>query len=105
MKSDDINRLMPGFTIQGISQITGNPFTIQILADGVAEFEMGRTGDMAGTIQHETGKWWTENYRFCMQFSRFSQGQERCPRIVRQGEKLYATRANGERIQWTLNKP
>lgn len=104
MKADEIEKLMQGFTIQGISTQTGNPFTIQIVADGIAEFQMGRSGELSGTTQRETGKWWAENYRFCMQFSKFAKGQKRCPRIVRETNKLFATRGDGERIGWTLNK-
>ncbi len=104
MIAEDIEKLMPGFTIQGISTKTGNPFNIQILAKGVAELQMGRSGELAGTTQRETGKWWAENYHFCMQFTRFGQGRKRCPRIVREGEKLYVTRTNGDPIPWTLDR-
>jgi class 3 adenylate cyclase len=104
MKADAIEKLMTGITIQGISSKTGNPFVIQIIADGIAEFQIERSGNMSGTTRRETGKWWAENYRFCMQFSRFAEGQKRCPRIVREANKLFATRGDGERIGWTLIK-
>ncbi len=79
MKADEIEKLMLGFTIQGISTKSGNPFIIRIVGDGVAEFQMGRSGEMSGTTQRESGKWWAENYRFCMQFAKFANGQKRCP--------------------------
>lgn len=104
MIADEIRTLMPGISIKGISTKSGNPFTIEILPEGIAKFEMGRSGELAGTTHRETGKWWAEDYRFCMQFSRFGKGRKRCPRIVREGNKLFATRGNGERIGWTLSK-
>lgn len=64
------------------------------------------TDDMEGISKHDTGKWWAENNRFCMQFSEFSNGERKCPIIVSQGRELYATRGNGELINnWTLSRP
>ncbi len=104
MKSDEIQKLMGGFTIQGVSK-KGKPFTIRLMADNTTEVEVRRTGDAAGAAFRETGKWWAEPNRFCMQFSRFAKGRRMCPRIVREGEALYATRGrDGTRLNWTLSK-
>ena len=103
MASGDIAALMGGMTIQGTAK-DGQPFLIRIGAEGAANVEKGRTGDMAGTTFRETGKWWAENYHFCMQFERFAQGRKLCPRIVREGARLTATRGDGTDLGWSLSK-
>ncbi len=104
MPSKDIEALMTGMKIQGVSKKNGRPFIIEVKADKTVDVEMGRTGALAGTTFRETGKWWAENYRFCMQFSRFAQGRKMCPRIVKEGEKITASRGDGTRLNWTLGK-
>jgi class 3 adenylate cyclase len=104
MASEDIATLMHGMTIQGTAVRDGQPFLIRIEAEGAVKVEKGRSGDLSGTLHRETGKWWAENYRFCMQFTRFAQGRKLCPRIVRAGERLTATRGNGTDLGWSLSK-
>jgi adenylate cyclase len=104
MASEDIEDLMRGMTIQGTSNRDGQPFLIRIGAEGAVEVEKGRSGDLSGTMHRETGKWWAENYRFCMQFTRFARGRKLCPRIVREGERLTATRGDGTELGWSLSK-
>jgi hypothetical protein len=45
-----------------------------------------------------------EDYTFCMQFRRFNEGREACPRIVTDGSRVFATRADGTRLGWTLSR-
>ncbi len=104
MESGGIEVLMRGMTIQGIANKDGQPFTIEIGNDGVAELAKGRTGELAGTTLRETGKWWAENYHFCMQFTRFAQGRKLCPRIIREGQRITATRGDGSELNWSLSK-
>ena len=104
MASADIEELMRGMTIQGTANKDGQPFAIEIGNDGVAELVKGRTGTLAGTTLRETGKWWAENYHFCMQFTRFAQGRKLCPRIVREGQRIAATRGDGTELGWSLRK-
>ena len=104
MRSKDIEAFMAGMNIQGISRKNGRPFTITVKQDNTVDVAMGRSGALEGTTFRETGKWWAENYRFCMQFSRFAQGRQLCPRIVKTGEKITATRRDGSSIPWTINK-
>lgn len=104
MASADIEDLMRGMTIQGTALRDGQPFTIELQDNGVAEVKKGRSGNMAGTTHRETGKWWAENYQFCMQFTKFAQGRRLCPRIVREGQRISATRGNGTELGWSLTK-
>jgi len=104
MPSKDIVALMTGMKIQGISMKNGRPFIIEVKADKTVDVEMGRTGALEGTTFRETGKWWAENYRFCMQFSRFAQGRKMCPRIAKEGQKITASRGDGTQLNWTLGK-
>ncbi len=104
MAPEDIDDLMQGMTIQGTSNKDGQPFVIRIAAEGAAEIEKGRSGNLAGTTLRETGKWWAENDHFCMQFTRFAEGRKLCPRIVREGERLTATRSDGTELGWSLSK-
>ena len=105
MKSDEIYDLMAGVTIQGFNKKNW-PFILKIMMNNTAEIEVERAGKMAGTVFRETGKWWAENYRFCMQFNKYAQGRKMCPRIVRKSNKLHATSGNGlRRLNWTISKP
>ena len=104
MTAEDIQGLMFGMTIQGTGRRDGKPFAIELGADGVVEVKKGRSGELEGTTHRETGKWWAENYRFCMQFTRFAQGRKLCPRIVRDGVKITATRGDGTDLGWSLTK-
>lgn len=105
MKAGEIHDLMAGIVIQGINR-KDRPFVLKVMMDNTVEMEVERGGKMAGTVLRETGKWWAENYHFCMQLNRFSQGRKLCPRIVRKSNKLHATSTNGKRrLNWTLSKP
>jgi len=104
MKASEVKDFMAGMVIQGISNINGNPFTIRLIPDGTAEAAIGRTGEETGITFRETGRWWTENYRFCMQYTRFAQGRRMCPRIFKDGPKLTAKRPDGTPIEWSFHK-
>jgi hypothetical protein len=39
-----------------------------------------------------------------MQFTKFAQGRRLCPRIVREGQRISATRGNGTELGWSLTK-
>ncbi len=95
---------MFGMSIQGTGRRDGKPFAIELGDDGVAEVKKSRSGELEGTTHRETGKWWAENYRFCMQFTRFGQGRKLCPRIVRDGAKITATRGDGTQLDWSFTK-
>ncbi len=104
MAPEDIDDLMHSMTIQGTSNKDGQSFAIEIGTDGVAELVKGPTGNLAGNTLRETGKWWAENDHFCMQITRFAEGRKLCPRIVREGERLTATRSDGTELGWSLSK-
>ncbi|MEE8351374.1 MAG: adenylate/guanylate cyclase domain-containing protein [Rhodospirillales bacterium] len=105
MKLGEIKDLMAGITIHGTNR-KNRPFILKIMMNETAEIEVERGGKMTGTVFRETGKWWAENYRFCMQFIRFGQGRKLCPRIVRKSNILHATSGDGLRhLNWTFSKP
>lgn len=105
MNAETIQALMQDMSIKGISIVTGKPFTITFKADGIADLTLAENDDGTGSLMHEAGRWWTENNSFCMQFTRFAQGQMRCPVIKREAGNLLAERKNGEGIPWTISKP
>ena len=101
----DIEAVMAGVRIQGITARTDSPFVIGLESGGVAEVAMDRTtGALSGTKFRESGKWWAENYRFCMQFTRFAQGRKMCPVIVRKGPNVTAYGRDGTELGWSLGK-
>ncbi len=104
MPSEDIEALMTGGNIQGISTATGRPFTIESMAGGTADVEFERRGAQSGAKSRDSGKWWAKDYRFCMQFSKFGRGRQLCPTLVRNGEAVTAVRGGGSPLQWTLDK-
>ena len=105
MRADEIATFMAGMTIQGFRTIDGRPFTIVLNADRTADYRFNRTGELAGTLQRETGKWRVVDYFFCMRFRAFAMGQEICPRIVKNGDKIIATnRRDGTPFSWTLSR-
>ncbi len=104
MPTKDIEALMTGGNIQGVSTATGRPFTIELMAGGTADVEFERRGAQPGTKSRDSGKWWAKDYRFCMQFSKFGQGRKLCPTFVRNGEAVTAVRGDGAPLQWTLDK-
>jgi adenylate cyclase len=105
MRADEIAALMTGMTIQGIRAVDSQPFTIVLNADRTADYRFGRTGELAGTMHRETGRWRADDYFFCMQFRAFARGQEICPRIIKNGDKITATnRRDGTSFGWTLSK-
>lgn len=103
MNANDIRRLVAGLTIQGKSDRTGGDFTIQLQADGQA-FLVMEPGQKAGTVGfREMGKWWADDRKFCMQFTRFGRGVPRCPSISRHNDRLIAARGNGELLNWSFS--
>jgi adenylate cyclase len=105
MRADEIAALMTGMTIQGIRAVDSQPFTIVLNADRTADYGFGRSGELAGTMHRETGRWRADDYFFCMQFRAFARGQEICPRIIKNGDKITATnRRDGTSFGWTLSK-
>ena len=53
----------------------------------------------------ETGRWWSEDYRFCMQFATALKGKMSCPRILLSaGDRLALTRGDGTPLPWTLQR-
>ncbi|WP_193367842.1 adenylate/guanylate cyclase domain-containing protein [Pelagibius marinus] len=100
--ADDIVALMAGVTISGRRASDDQPFTIVLNSDRSANYSF--SGD-SGAAFNETGRWWTEDYRFCLQIPRFARGQRACPRIVKSGATLTAVRPiDGVVLPWTLVK-
>ncbi len=104
MLSKDIEALVAGMTIQGISKRTGRPWTIKLMAGGTANVEFERPAAASGTKSRDSGKWWATDYRFCMQFSMFAKGRQMCPTFIRKGQTLSVSRPDGTLLQWTLKK-
>jgi len=101
MRAAEIAALMAGMTIHGSRRKDGRPFTIALERDGTANVEVERPG---GENYQEAGKWWSEDFRFCMRFKKYNNGQRSCPRIVRQGERLAMTRGDGSPLPWSVRR-
>ncbi|MEQ8354793.1 MAG: adenylate/guanylate cyclase domain-containing protein [Kiloniellaceae bacterium] len=100
MPAGDIAALMAGVTLTGRRASDGLPFEIVLNADGTAGYTFGGAG---GEAYRETGRWWAEDRRFCLQVPKFAQGQRACPRIVKTGLTLTAVRpVDGRVLPWTL---
>ncbi len=104
LRAGEIEALVTGMAIEGVRAVDGQPFSIRLNADKTAHYEFGRPGALRGAVQRETGRWRVEDYTFCMQFRRFNEGREACPRIVKDGSRVFATRADGTRLGWTLSR-
>lgn len=105
MRADDIEALMAGVTISGLRVSDNQPFRILLSADKTASYTFVGSGDLSGATIRETGRWWVEDFRFCMQVPKFAMGRKACPRIVKTGQTLAAVRPiNGETLPWTLTK-
>lgn len=86
-----LERMRPyvGNAVQGISTVTGKPFTMTLKADGAAEvkIELATTG-----FSMDRGTWWIEpNGHFCVRYTRFAGGNLVCRELVieRGGTKAY----------------
>jgi hypothetical protein len=105
MHADEIETFMAGMTISGNRSIDGQPFTIAINANKTTSYQFAGSGKLEGTTQYITGRWWTEDAKFCMQMPKFAFGQQACPRIVKSGQTLTAIRpVNGVTLPWTITK-
>ena len=100
--ADEITALVNGRQITGRNK-KNRPFTIGLEAGGVAKLSVIRPGDRPPF--EETGRWWTEDYRFCMRFATFGQGQDLCPRfLAAEGERIAMSKGDGTPLDWTLNR-
>jgi len=104
MRADQIEVFLTGMKIEGRRKKDGQPFSILLKSDKTAFYEYARSGVLAGTRERINGKWRTEDYRFCMQLRQFASGREICPRIVKTGETVSASRRDGSPLTWSLNK-
>ncbi len=105
MRADEIAALMTGVTITGRRRVDDQPFTIVLNPDKTVSYTFTGSGNLAGSSVTQTGRWWTEDFQFCMKIPKFARGQQACPRIVKSGEDIAAIRPiNGERLPWTLSK-
>jgi adenylate cyclase len=108
MPAGDIAALIAGVTISGQRASDDKPFRIVLNADGIASYAFGDLGDLGGQggeVYSETGRWWVEDHRFCLQVPRFALGKQLCPRIVKTGASLAAVRPNDDMVlPWTLEK-
>ncbi len=102
MCADEIAALVSGRQIAGRNK-KDRPFTIELAADGAANLTVIRPGDRPPF--RETGTWWTEDYRFCMRFTTFGQGQDLCPRfLAAEGARIAMAKGDGTPLDWTLNR-
>ncbi len=105
MRAKDIEALMAGITISGQRRSDNQPFEIVLNADKTASYTFSGSGKLSGETLREIGRWWVEDYRFCMQLPKFAMGQKACPRIIKSGQTLEAVRpVNGVTLPWTLKK-
>ena len=105
MRAGDIERLMAGMTISGRRNIDDQPFTIVLNPDKSVSYTFTGSGKLSGKTISQTGRWWVEDFRFCMQIPKFAAGQRACPRIVKNGETISAVRPiNDEKLPWTISK-
>ena len=101
--ADSMLAIMSGVTLQGTTTQSQRPFTIRLIADGAAELSAGPTPDGLKKGFLETGKWWVDNEKFCMQFTKFAQGRAMCPKIrINQGVMRAYSRRTGEPTNWTF---
>lgn len=102
---DSLQAIMAGVTIQGTTNQSRRPFTIRLNGNGAAELSTGPTPGSAKKGFLETGKWWVDNEKFCMQFTRFAQGRAMCPEIaIEQGLITAYRRRDGSPVGWTFIK-
>lgn len=102
---DSLQAIMAGVTIQGTTNRSRRPFTIRLIGNGAAELSAGATPDGAKKGFLETGKWWVDNKKFCMQFTRFAQGRAMCPEIaIEEGLINAYSRRDGTPVGWTFIK-
>lgn len=101
LMAGDIADLMTGVTISGRRAADDLPFKIVLNPDKSASYTYGAGGESLS----ETGRWWVEDHRFCLQVPRFAMGERACPRIVKSGQALTAVRpVNGRILPWSLKK-
>ena len=102
MTAADIEALMMGVTISGRRALDDRPFEILLNADKTASYSFGGAG---GQTFSETGRWWAEDHRFCLQVPKFAKGQRACPRIEKRGATLTAVRPRDDMVlPWSLAK-
>ncbi|MDX1592758.1 MAG: adenylate/guanylate cyclase domain-containing protein [Gammaproteobacteria bacterium] len=101
MDADAIRGYVAGSTLRGVRPRDRRPFTIALRGDGTADLSVERP-DRAPF--RETGRWWSEDYRFCMVFATFGRGETLCPRIVTSGARPVLTKGDGTPLPWTLER-
>jgi class 3 adenylate cyclase len=103
LRASDLKDFAAGITVAG-RRLDNLPFKFHLNPDMTAEYELDRSTQTSSFIHRETGSWRVEDYRFCVRFRQFNHGQEACPRIVKHGTKLSATRPNGAPLDWTVTR-
>ena len=104
LRAGEIESLMAGMTISGLRNADNQPFEIVLNPDKTTDYTFG-AGGQNGPRFHETGRWWAEDNRFCMQVAKFAMGQQACPKIIKTGQAITAVRpTTGETLPWTLTK-
>lgn len=102
---EELDRLMIGVTIEGVTNQSGRAFTIVLKSNGIADITVGPSSTGGGPGFSEKGKWWVENGNFCMQYTRFSQGRLMCPQLQLEGGIIKAyRRADGSPLPWSFTK-
>lgn len=101
LRAAEIAALVGGLTVHATRKRDGRPFTVVLQPGGTADLALERPGQPPF---RERGKWWSEDYRFCMQFTTTNQGAELCPRIVLGAAGPTLTRGDGGPLGWTLSR-
>ena len=105
MSDGDIEAMMAGVTITGLRASDKKPFKVVLNGDKTVNYTFEGDGDLSGTTQSETGRWWVEDSRFCIHVPKFAHGQPACPRIVKTGSTLAAVRpGSGAMLPWKIVK-
>ena len=105
MKASELASFVIGMKIRGERVTDGQPFTVTVNPDHTVLYEFERTGAQAGTYQKIVGKWWVEDFHFCMQIRGFAFNEPACPVIEKHGSKLGAKRPkDGQPLPWKFSK-
>ena len=105
MRAGEIEAFMAGMTIRGSRPTDGAAFTITLNPDKTTLYELAGAGNRPPATRKIIGKWWTQDFKFCMQMPAFNFGQPACPVITKEGQKLTATRPrNGAVVPLAFSK-
>lgn len=105
MRAPEIEDFVTGITVRGKRPTDGAAFTITLNPDKTTLYELAGAGNRPASSRTIAGKWWAQDFKFCMQMPAFNFGRPACPVITKEGETLTATRpANGEVVPLKFSK-